>query len=364
MELALTALRVHRSSAHVCCSVSRLFDNLCCDEARAIKAKQLGAPALLQAALKAHPSVENVQERASAAVARIQHFVDAACARAEANMAELIAGKAAAKGGKGTAAAPQRTKKGKGKSGEGAAADPPLSSLSEPSPPVAAGDVPVFTKAQIKRRKAKAAAARKTAAASSSAACEEEEKEESDASSDDSEPFRPRRPPLDFSADGEFRRSMNLPRRPGIEAEINKMVAESEARRAAQLASAAATPQVTRDALGETEGAYTPVGAAAAAACFPLPSPSPLTSPAPSNSSPPAAEPVGVAPLPSSSQPFVSRATPLDVACSSPLCAAEITALRIEAAASREAAAGLTAEMAALRARVAALEAENALLRG
>ena len=82
----------------------------------AIKAKQLGAPSLLQAAMKTHPSDQSVQKCALNALARIQRFVDAACARAEANMAELLAGEKAAKKGKGTAAAPKKAGKGKGKS--------------------------------------------------------------------------------------------------------------------------------------------------------------------------------------------------------------------------------------------------------
>lgn len=49
MELALSALRAHRSDARVCCRANILLHNLCFDEAHAIKAKQLGAPALLQA---------------------------------------------------------------------------------------------------------------------------------------------------------------------------------------------------------------------------------------------------------------------------------------------------------------------------
>ena len=145
--------------------------------------------------------------------------------------------------------------------------------------------MPALTKAQIKRRRAKAAAVlRKAAAASGSAAGEEEEEEEeegSDASSDNSEPFRPRRPPLDFSADGEFRRSMHLPPRPGIEAEIDKMVAESEARHAAKLAAAAAMPPATRNAVVEKEGADTSDGApfslGRAAAPAPVPVPAPPT---------------------------------------------------------------------------------------
>ena len=269
MELALSTLRVHRSNADVCHCASALLHNLCCDEAFAIKAKQLGAPALLQAALKAHKSDVDVQKNAADALARIQHFIDAAFARAEANMAELVAGEEAAKRGKGTAAAPKKAGKGKGKTaGEGAAAGPRPAPPLHPPPPLAAGDISTPTKAQIKRRKAKAAAAaRKAAAAPGTTAGEEEEEEVvSDASSDDSEPFRPRRPPLDFSADGEFRRSMHLPPRLGIEAEIDKMVAESEARHAAKLAAAAAmhpaVPQATHDAACATVGATASVAAA------------------------------------------------------------------------------------------------------
>ena len=418
LELALSALRAHRSNACICGRVSELLCFLCFDEARAINAKKQGAPALLQAALKAHPCDESVQEEASEALARIQRFVEAAFARAEANMAELIAGEDAAKEGKGAAAVPKKAGRGKGKSGGGAAiapAPPP-----PPQPPVAAGDIPVLTKAQIKRRKAKAAAAaRKAAAAPGSAAGEEEEEEEgegADTSSDVSEPFRPRRPPLDFSADGEFRRSMHLPRRPGIEAEIDKMVAEGEAWHAAKLAAAAATPLATRDAVGAMEEAaasggavaaarYPPssslsfssavprlaaapssislhasllaeaatAGAAASADAVwdplpfwePLPSPSsPLTSPHLSDPTAHAAKSADAALFPSSSHPSAPHAAPPDVGCSSPLCAAEIDALRGDAAASRSAAVEKNPQIAALRARVAELEAENASLRG
>ena len=82
MELALSALRVHRSDARVCFKASVLLLKLCFDVAPAIKAKQLGALPLLQAALKAHRQDEKVQRGASAALARIQEFIDAACARA------------------------------------------------------------------------------------------------------------------------------------------------------------------------------------------------------------------------------------------------------------------------------------------
>ena len=272
MELALSTLRVYRSNARVCLRASVLLHNLCYnDEALASKAKQLGAPALLQAAMKAHPSVESVQKHAADALAHIQLLVQAAFARAEANMAELIAGEEAAKGGKGAAAVLKKAGKGKGKTtGEDAAAGP------SPPPPVAVGDVPVPTKAQIKRRKAKAAAAaRKAAAATGSAAGEEEEEEEEEgsvATSDDSEPFRPRRPPLDFSADGEFRRSMNLPPWPGIEAEIDKMVAESEARHASKLAAATTMPLATGEAALEGTDASGGAGAAAPSAAPTLPS--------------------------------------------------------------------------------------------
>ena len=403
MELALSALRVHRSDARVLYSASLLLRNLCFDEARAIKAKQLGAPEFLQAAKKAHPSVESVQMSASDALARIQHFLNAACARAEANMAELIAGEEAAKKGKGIAAALKKEGKGKGKKGEGIAAGffPPPPPQEAHASPVAAGALPILTKTQIKRRKAKAAdAARKVAAASGSTAAMEDEEEGSgsDVSSDDSEPFRPRRPPLDFSADGEFRRSMNLSRRPGIEAEIDKMVAESEARHAAKLAAAAAVSHALHDAMSETQGADTsggaaaassepsalpfssaaprleaapssislhaplvaeaaPVGASAVAAaaflCDPLPSPLPLACPDPAASSARVAEPAAASPLSPSSQPSALHTTPPDVGCSLPSCAA----LTIENAA-------LRADVAALRARVSALEADVLVLRG
>ena len=285
IELALSALRVHGSDKRASYSICLLLHTLCIDEACAIKAKQLGAPVLLQAALKAHRSDDIVQKTASDTLARIQHFVDAACARAEANIADLIAGEEAAKVSKGTAAAPKKAGKGKGKSRGGAATGPPPPHPPPPPPPpppplAAAGDISILTKAQIKRREAKAAAAvRKAVAACGPAASEEEDEEEegSDASSDDSEPFRPRRPPLDFSADGEFRRGLNLPPRPGIEAEIDKMVAEIEARHAAQLAAAFAMPPAMRNAVGDKEGAVASdgvpfsLGRAAAPALPPLP---------------------------------------------------------------------------------------------
>ena len=71
MELALSALRVHRAEAAVCLRASVLLHNLCFDETRAIKAKQLGAPVLLQVAMKAHPSDEGVHEEASETLNRI-----------------------------------------------------------------------------------------------------------------------------------------------------------------------------------------------------------------------------------------------------------------------------------------------------
>lgn len=102
MELALSALRHHGgASRHVSRNSSALLHNLCFDESRAVKAQQLGAPALLQAMIKAHSSdKEDVQSIAAAALARIQRFVDAARARADAKMAELIAGEEAVLGAK------------------------------------------------------------------------------------------------------------------------------------------------------------------------------------------------------------------------------------------------------------------------
>ena len=227
MELAVAALRNHRSSLGVGGNASGLLYVVCFDESTAVKAKQLGVPALLQATLKAHPSDANVQTNASAALARIKHFVDAASARAEANMADLIAGEEAAKGGKGGAAAAKKVGKGKGKGGKEGAAGP--LAFPPPPPPVAADGEPSLTKAQLKRRKAKVAAAvRKAAAASGSTAGEEEEEVEgSDASSADVELPRSR-PPLDFSKDSEFRRSLKLPPR-DVEAEIDAIIAQQEA---------------------------------------------------------------------------------------------------------------------------------------
>lgn len=81
--------------------------------------------------MKAHATDTVLQKEGAAALAHIQKFVDAACARAEANMAELLAGEEEAKSG---AAAPKPKKagkgKGKGKGGEVAGAVP-----SAPPPP-------------------------------------------------------------------------------------------------------------------------------------------------------------------------------------------------------------------------------------
>lgn len=199
---------------------------------------------------------------------------------------------------------------------------------------------------------------------------------------------------------------MNLPPQPGIEAEIDKIVAECETRLAAQAAVAAAALHETRNPAVEKEGAHTSGGAGAAAAkpsavplsfaaprleaapasiplvasllagaaavgvgavgeavCDPLSSPFPLTPPTPFTPTAHAAEPADIAPL-SSSQPSASRATPVGVGCSSLLRATEIAALRAEMNAQFAALRAETgAELAVLRARVAALEAENASLR-
>ena len=140
-------------------------------------------------------------------------------------MAELIAGEEAAKGGKGGAAAAKKVGNGKGGKKAAAGPFPPLPSL----PPVPAVGEAALTKAQIKRRKAKAAAAaRKAAAASRSAVGEEDEEEGSDLSSGDSDPLPRSRPPLDFSKDSEFRRSLKLPPR-DVEAEIDEIIAQNKA---------------------------------------------------------------------------------------------------------------------------------------
>ena len=218
LELVLSVLRNHRSNASACSGASLCLHSLCYEEAHAVNAQQLGAPLLLQAAMKAHLSRKSVQLTASEAQARIQRFVDAACARAEANMAELIAGEEAAKEGKAATAAPKNDKKGKGK---GHPAPPP------PPPPLAVSGEPVLTKAQIRRRKAKAAAAARKPAAASDEDEGEAEERSSYASSSDSEPRRPR-PPLDFSRDSAFRRSLKLPPR-DVEAEIDEIIAQHEA---------------------------------------------------------------------------------------------------------------------------------------
>ena len=225
MELTIAALRKHRAKNSTCTGAIACLRMLSYDEARAVHAKQLGAPALLQAAMKAHISDNELQKEAAAALARIQHFVDAASLRAEAIMAELIAGEEGAKGG---TVAPKKAGKGKGKgksSKEAVAcpsALPPPQLLPPPPPPVAAGGEPALTKSQLKRRKAEVAAAARKAAAG------EEEEERPDASSGDSDPLPRSRPPLDFSKDSEFRRRLKLPPR-NVEAEIDEIIAQHEA---------------------------------------------------------------------------------------------------------------------------------------
>lgn len=204
-------------------------------------------------------------------------------------MAELLAGEVAAKGGKGTAAAPKKAGKSKGKRDEGAAAGPPLPSPPPPPPPVAASDVPVLSKARTNgsrlrrllrarlqlrpdlrlpaRRRRRLLIRHRTSQSRSARGF----------------------PPLDLSADGEFQRSMNLPPRPGIEAEIDKIVAECEARLAAQAAVAAAALHETRDPAVEKEGAHTSGGAGAAAA---KPSAVPLSFAAPRLEAAPASIPL------------------------------------------------------------------------
>ena len=193
-------------------------------------------------------------------------------------------------------------------------------------------------------------------------------------SSDDSEPFIPRRPPLDFSADGEFWRGMNLPRRPGIEAEIDKMVAESEARHAAKLAAAAAMSHAARDAVGEKEGAFTPDGAddpfsGAAAPALPYPgtaAPHFAASLASSPIYPPKAcataatavateeEPAPVF-VPAHAAPPVGLSRDADLAAEIATLRAENAGLRSENAAQRATIAENSVEIAALRAEIAEL---------
>ena len=349
MELALSALRNHGGSNNVLSGdASALLRNLCFDESHAVKATQLGAPVQLQAALKAHLSDVVVQQNAAVALARIQRFVDAASARDDATMAELIAGEEAAKRDKGGAAALRKAGKGKGMGGDGAkSGDTPILRPRLP-PPITADGEPVLTKAQIKRRKAKtAAAARKAAAASGSAAGEEEEEEEgSDASSGDSEPPRSR-PPIDFSKDAEFRR--RLPPITNSPLVISpELLAASDAILAAHAALYSPNPsstqpdagdasvQTTSDAAGEEEGA----GAD-------WPTLSRLTT---------LAEPavaVVTAPRTVSPEPAPSYAAVV----------AEAAALRAALAAKEVENAALRAEVAAAAARVAALEAELASLR-
>ena len=366
MELAIAALRMHRSHIYASSNASELLKVLCFDESRAVKAKQLGTPALLQAALKAHLSNETVHKNAAAALAHIQRFVDAACARVDAKMAELIAGEEAAKGSKG-GAAPKTAGKGNGKGGEGAAAGwiPPPA----PQPPVGADGEPALTKAQIKRRNAKAAAAARKAAAASGAAGdkkeeeEEEEEEGSDASSSDSEPPRSR-PPIDFTKDAEFRR--RLPPITNSPLVISpELLAASDAILAAHAAlygpnsptqpgAADAPSQGVCDAAGETDGASTnwqPLNLQSAAAPDPTVAET-ATSAAPHSAAaapvcdaPPATVSTLGAPSRSSASLFLSAASPPPSAQYVAALVAEIEALR--------------ADNAALRARVAELEARS-----
>ena len=78
MKLALAALRSHRTNEYASANASSLSKVLCFDETCAVKAKQLGALVLLQAALKAHSLNKDVQREVAAALAYIQRFVDAA----------------------------------------------------------------------------------------------------------------------------------------------------------------------------------------------------------------------------------------------------------------------------------------------
>ena len=395
MELALSALRHHGANMHVSRFSSGLMHNLCFDETLAVKAKQLGAPALLQAALKAHPSDEMVQENAADTLDRIQRFVDATCARADAKMAELIAGVEAAKGGKRGASAPKKAGKGKIKSGAVAGSLPSSTFLPSPPPPppppVAADGEPVLTKAQIKRRKAKAAAATRKAAAASGTATGEDEEEGSDASSGDSEPPRSR-PPIDLSKDAEFRR--RLPPVTDSPLAISpELLAASDAILAAHAALYAPSPSTqlvaegamlptTSEAAGEEEGAETP-GARLRSPCVSPPgSASETSAAAPSadtllSAAQAIGTPAGTGAAAaaggevSSDTPLAALAPP---ASPSPETARPDAILLADVAALRAALAGKEAEnvalrrekeaeAAALRARVAALEAELSLLR-
>ena len=337
MELALAALRNHCSNKGACACASALLKVVCFDETHAVKAKQFGAPALLQAALKAHLSTAVVQRNAAAALAHIQRFVDAACARADAKMAELI--EEAAKRSNG-GAAPKKAGKGKGKGGEGAAAG-----WIPPAPPrrsVGADGEPALTKAQIKRRRAKAAAAARKAAAASVEE-EEEEEEGSDVSSGDSEPPRSR-PPIDFSKDAEFRR--RLPPVTNSPLVISpELLAASDAILAAHAAMYAPSPSAQPGTEGATPQATSADAAGGASnaldEALPLVQPSAeldiaAAGPAASSSALPTAG--GSAPTPWL-----------------PWCDADLAE---ENAALRAANAWLEAELAALRTRVAALEAE------
>ena len=318
--------------------------------------------------MKAHMSDNELQKEAAAALARIQHFIDAASVRAEANMAELIAGEEA---GKGATVSPKKAGKGKGKvkGGEAAAAGPsaPPSNLLPPPPsfppPVAVDGVPALTKAQIKRHKAKAAAdARKADARKASVASmavekvEEDEEDTSDASSHDS---APRRPLYDFSKDSEFRRSLKLPPR-NVEAEIDEIIAQHEAlylqkseARPGAAAAALTAPRLApaasdaADALAPPRDGLETGGEGAA-----LPAPTPLSPNPNDDRSPPAtvdaapeAAPAGRAAAACGDQPTDSHQRD------------DLAAAHRDLAAARH-------DLAASRDEVAALKAENERLRG
>ena len=86
MELALAALNKHRSNANVTFGAGECLRVLCFGEICAVRAKQLGAPALLQAVLKAHPFHYEVRLLRQATTSASQAFplvfqADARCRR-------------------------------------------------------------------------------------------------------------------------------------------------------------------------------------------------------------------------------------------------------------------------------------------
>ena len=204
----------------------------------------------------------------------------------------------------------------------------------------------MLTKAQIKRRKAKAAAAAcKAAAASGSAVGEEDEEVRSDVSSGDSEPLLRARPPLDFSKDSEFRRSLKLPPR-DVEAEIDEIIAQHEALYSQRHETQpGAAPPVSTDAVA-ARAIDTTQPSSTAATHFVASS---------LETSKHVEQPAHPSPIPDADG-ALSRLAALLTSCSIAPHPASLEAALVDIAALRE-------EVAALRAQLAARDAELALLR-